>query len=198
MLAVASELGGIRVAQHAPIATFAIWLAIALALAAHAERAVAVAVSAMLAVCGIWLPLSSPEAHDRIVRRAELAVAALAQDFAPDDPDLRALQRAAPAHARLGFWGRSGDELDFTRNAIRDVSFPVASRRNRDYLMQLAPASLALVDYVLVENVPPSELLDPLVADPWAANATAIDSVRARLAAVAANGHGALYRVVRR
>ena len=191
-------LDAIRAAQHAPIATISIWLVLGLVIAAEAADAPALVATALLVIGVVWLPNWSPEKHQRIVDRVGRAADLLAHPRVTDEAGLRELQRAAPAHARLGFWGRSADELDFARNPIRDVSFPFASRRNRDYLMQLSATSLAAIDYVVVENVRPSRLLDATVADPWGANSTAIDAVRERLVVVASNGHGALYRIGRR
>lgn len=181
---------------HDSVALVSVWVAFALAVVAEQPPGAALFAAASLLAGAIWPAVWDAEGNERVAHRFVRAIDAL-RFATPDEPALAALQQRAPAHARLGFWGRDATALDFRRNPIRDVSWPTASRRYHEYLMLLSRPTLANLDYVLVEWLPPSKLLDPYVADRWAANATGIDAVRGYLTLIEANGHGALYRISR-
>lgn len=196
LLALGAGLDAFRSA-HAAAALSATWISLGLALVAEQPAPIALVSAAALIWSVVWPACWSWDARRHIAWRFERAIDA-ARFATPDDAALAALQAKAPAHARLGFWGRDAAQLDFRRNPIRDASWPRQSRRYREYLMMLSPATLAGLDYVLVERLPPSALLDPHVADPWGANASAVEPVASLLTLVEANGYGALYRIAKR
>jgi hypothetical protein len=151
--------------HHAPVATTAALLGVALAILVaahgaaepgHAASGVRVGtasvVLAMLAATSLALPNFRFVEVDRIASRFSFAVVALRERLVlgPDRAPaaLGALQLRTPAGAGLAFWGKSAAHLDFARNRIRDVSFA-----GRTFLGPIAPRRLEEIDYLLIEDV---------------------------------------------
>jgi hypothetical protein len=196
-------LDAIRPAQHDPVASGATWLAVAVCVAAApawaavADRTrarlhpeiVAVVIALFIAATVLAPNFSYPE-RGKIVTR--LAGALYAIKYRPatgagrrGHRDLRALQAQLPAGAAIGFWGQSAAELDFRRNQIVDISWPVNRHRDELYLQMIEPRSLRGKDYVLVERVKIATPT-PGTLDPWtSAQPTArVDDLLDRVACI--------------
>jgi hypothetical protein len=213
-------LEAIRPAQHSAAAGTAVWIAAGLAMLAMIEPAadaaspaagaaspagglsrlgvaVAVAVFGTIMIVGPGFDDGERGRLAQVFTRAAIALRDRLR-LEPSDQanaDARALQDQVPAGARIGFWGRSAAQLDFRRNPIRDVSWPAATDRRRDkyYLTPVERASLAALDYLIVDGVAP--IVD---ADPWgSAAAPPVDEVLEHVKPVASSGATQLYRVRR-
>lgn len=169
----AIALEAIRSVQHSPVAMRAIWVAVALALlgalggsATREQRGpgqvglfAGTLVLGSLFVFMLLVPAYEGDEHGRQYHWFSQAVIELRDrmalhEMSPSD-DVRVGQQLVPRRARIGFWGRSAGRLDFRRNSIRDLSWPVESSHRRDvyFLSSLQPAALSGIDYLLVEGV---------------------------------------------
>jgi hypothetical protein len=115
------------------------------------------------------------------------------------DSGLHELQLRTSAGARLGFWGSHPGGLDFSRNPVRDLSWPRNARAASTFLTPLSRDLLRDVDFVIVESVK-RKLSGG--SDPWGATelgATgkvgATGEVDAALELVAQARSARLYRV---
>jgi hypothetical protein len=115
------------------------------------------------------------------------------------DSGLHELQLRTSAGARLGFWGSHPGGLDFSRNPVRDLSWPRDARAASTFLTPLSRDLLREVDFVIVESVK-RKLSGG--SDPWGATelgATgkvgAAGEVDAALELVAQARSARLYRV---
>jgi len=88
---------------------------------------------------------------------------------------LRALQDQLPAGAPIAFWGQSAAELDFTRNPITDISWPVKRHRDELFLQPIDLRSLRGKDFVLVERVRPAPPLPGSSVAPWSLRQPTVD-----------------------
>lgn len=197
-------LDAIRPAQHDPIASGAIWLSVAMCVAAApawaeaaADRArarlhpeIAAVVIALFIAATVFVPNSSPPERSKLVQRLSDALIAIKHRPATGaghraHRDLRALQAQLPAGAAIGFWGQSPAELDFRRNRIVDISWPVDRHRNEQYLQMIEPRSLNGKDYILVERVETAAPI-PGTYDPWsiARPTTRVDDLLDRVACI--------------
>jgi hypothetical protein len=107
------------------------------------------------------------------------------------DHEVAALQRRIPRRATLAFWGQSGGALDFARNPIRDVSWPLGQWRTSGYLDEIDPRTLRRSDFLIVEHVAGNARRDawgPEHDDPLA-------QVSGMLAPIAVTSRAALFQV---
>jgi hypothetical protein len=176
----AVALDAVRPAQHDAAASAAMWLSLAVCVAAapawgapagrppaRLRLEVVAVVLALFLGARALAPSFGKERGDLLVRlfgaidNVEYR-AATAAERRPHRA-LRALQERLPAGAAIGFWGRSAAALDFTRNRIVDISWPVTRFRDEYYLQPIELHSLRGKDYVLVERL---EIAPPITPPP--------------------------------
>ena len=167
--ALAVGIWAIRPLQHDVPASFAVWLgaslcvmpALGTSLDSGGPLRAPAAYAITVLLLGFMLVEPTLENNDRYIyfRRLEGALYALEQRAVRGDElgphlDVRRLQELVPVRARLGFFGQHGAALDFRRNRLRELSWPVArSRRDERFLTPLAAPSLRGVDQLIVEGV---------------------------------------------
>ncbi|MDX2092133.1 MAG: hypothetical protein SFX73_29985 [Kofleriaceae bacterium] len=198
-------LGAVRETQHAPDATVAMWVALAicsLTIITHAPspRVFSGAAAFVLAIvmsARAFDPAFNGERWGIGMRYAK-ALLWIQEQIALGcmtwvHEDVRAMQEQVPAGEKLLFWGRSAALLDFARNQIRDVSWLDAKRwRPTDFLARLTPARLQGASYLIVEELEPST---PLL-DMWTTSyVPTTASVQGRLVELGRAGLVRVYKI---
>jgi hypothetical protein len=192
----------IRKSQHIDSATVTVWFSLAVGSLSIIERD---RVAPGAAACLIAIVFSTTsftgyfkrDRYNMMLRHSHAVMKfrdqVILDSMSWTHDDVRALQDLVPPGATIAFWGQSAAHLDFRRNPIRDVSWPVTNnvRRERDFLPALLPQHLLGSQYLLLEDL---ENKSP--KDRWSSGyAPATSEIEDHLDELAKLGIARLYRV---